>query len=223
MAKYHHKLKTSLVILCLLLAAFVASAVQAGGWAVITVEELPNHLVAGQPVYLTFSVRQHGFHQLTNLTPSVYAVKGQAKATATITKEGTTYRAKLTVPQPGDWTITIKSSFLNSDITLLPITALKSESESIPTYSQSERGRRLYVAKGCVACHQHDGAGSKALYPFAPNLTDKHYNDAHLARLLADPQKEIKYQSSTAKMPNLNLKQQEITALVAFLNAGKKV
>ena len=42
----------------LLLALPFAAAL--GGWATISVEDLPDYLVAGQPARLTFTVRQHG-------------------------------------------------------------------------------------------------------------------------------------------------------------------
>ena len=40
----------------LFLASLIAAAI--GGWAVITVEQLPDYVTAGQPVTLTFTVRQ---------------------------------------------------------------------------------------------------------------------------------------------------------------------
>src|SRR5262249_61471615 len=48
--------------------------VAAGGWAVVTLDDLPDAVVAGKPVTLTFTVRQHGHTPLDNLRPSIEAV-----------------------------------------------------------------------------------------------------------------------------------------------------
>ena len=42
-------------------AALLSLAASFGGWAVLTVENLPDQLIAGKPYNLTFSIRQHGF------------------------------------------------------------------------------------------------------------------------------------------------------------------
>lgn len=211
-------LKPLLVVLCATVAAFVAFQVHAGGWATITVADLPDHFVAGKATNLTFTVRQHGVRLMDDLTPSLEAVQGQDKATATVTRDRTNYHAQLTLPKPGAWTITMKSSFGTSDVTLPPIEAVAANVAAKPL-AQAERGRRLYAAKGCIGCHQHEGSGAKGGFPVAPNLTNKHYGDAYLTQLLADPKKVL---ASSKNMPNLNLKPQEIAALVAFINAGKK-
>lgn len=42
-----------------------------GGWATVTVEDLPDHVVAGRPVQLEFTVRQHGVEPVRGLEPEV--------------------------------------------------------------------------------------------------------------------------------------------------------
>src|SRR5215467_279784 len=49
----------------------IVTTVFAGGWAVITLNEFPEYAVAGKPVTLTFSVRQHGVTLLSNLQPVI--------------------------------------------------------------------------------------------------------------------------------------------------------
>ena len=56
-----------------------------GGWAVITVEDLPDYAVAGKPLTLSFMVRQHGMTVLTSLRPSVTAKAGEAEVAANAT------------------------------------------------------------------------------------------------------------------------------------------
>ncbi len=213
-------------VLLLVVAAFVAintqaGNVHAGGWATITVADLPDHFVAGQPANLSFTVRQHGVKLMDDLTPSLEAVNGQVKTSATITKEGANYHAKLTLPKSGEWTITIKSSFGPNDITLLPMQAVAANTVAKPV-AETERGRRLYVAKGCLQCHQHDGAGVNGRFLWATNLTSKHYRDAYLAQVLTAPEKALALTKNSQQMPNLNLKPNEVTALTAFINASKR-
>jgi hypothetical protein len=54
-----------------------------------------------------------------------------------------------------------------------------------------------------------------------PELTGKRYPPEFLHRFLADPAANATH-TGPFRMPNLGLKQQEIAALVAFLNAGRQ-
>ena len=56
-----------------------------GGWAVITVDMLPTHLVAGTPTSLGFTVRQHGVTPLSMLHPTVVMKSGRADLTVPAT------------------------------------------------------------------------------------------------------------------------------------------
>ncbi len=197
-----------------------AGNVHAGGWATITVADLPDHLVAGQPVQLSFTVRQHGVKLMDDLTPTLEAVHGAEKVTASVRRDGTNYHAKFTLPKPGAWAITIKSSFGPNDVSLLPIQAVASNA-AVKSLSEAERGRRLYVAKGCLQCHKNDNAGVNGRFPWASDLTSRHYPGNYLAQVLTNPEKALPSKDQ-ARMPNLNLKPQEVAALTAFINAGKK-
>ena len=65
----------------LLLSALMAHA---GGWAVITVDDLPDYVEAAKPVTLSFIVRQHGVTLLDQLTPSIRATSGRLTANGTV-------------------------------------------------------------------------------------------------------------------------------------------
>lgn len=207
------------VVLFATVAAFIVINVSAGGWATITVADLPDHFVAGQPINLSFTIRQHGVKLMDNLTPSLEAVKGTEKVVASVTRAGTNYQANFTLPKPGAWAITIKSSFGPNDITLLPMQAIEAN-RKVNALSDAERGQRLYVAKGCLQCHKNDNAGVNGRFPGATDLTNKHYSGAYLSQVLTDPQKVLA-PPKNAQMPNLNLQPHEIAALTAFLKAGK--
>ena len=194
---------------------FIPAPGPVGGWAVTTVEDLPDYVTVGAPAALTFTVRQHGREPLARLTPTVEAVSGKlrTKVSATPKAKAGQYAATLNLPQPGDWTITIHSGFHESKTTLLPIKAVAAGSVAPPALAETERGRRLYVAKGCVTCHSQ--------IPVGPALVGRQFPPDYLKKVLVDPQSLPALQGKPREMPNLQLKQPEITALVAYLNADK--
>jgi cytochrome c2 len=191
-----------------------------GGWAAITVEDLPDYGVVRQPLNLTFTVRQHGLTKLSNLEPRVEArgSGGTTAAVATPGKDAGQYTARLVLPQAGAWTITIHSGFGSSRVTLEPMPVIDASAQA-PVLAESERGRRLFVAKGCVTCHLHRDVSGSGVVAVGPELTSRRLAPEYLQRFLADPSMI----GSANKMPNLNLKQAEIAALIAFLNPDGQV
>jgi len=80
-------------------------------------------------------------------------------------------------------------------------------------------GKAMFLAKGCATCHHHAAlAGSGALGEGVPDLTTYRWNAEFLRSWLKDPA-AVK---PGTYMPTLNLKQDEIEALIAFLSAGAK-
>ena len=72
-------MRKSMLLLPLIgLAGAARTSHYLGGWAVVTVDDLPDYVVAGQPVRLSFVVRQHGMTPLDGLRPSVEARSGRA-------------------------------------------------------------------------------------------------------------------------------------------------
>lgn len=207
-----------------LLAAFAHSA---GGWAVVSVQELPEYAVAGSPVTLTYTVRQHGEELLGGLQGSVTGHAGSAKVHADAKGAGRNgyYAATLTLPNAGDWTLTIESGFRGkSKVKLLPIKVIAAGAQAPAPMTAEEKGRRLFVAKGCVTCHTHSDAkaevgGSEG----APELTGKKFAPTYLAEFLANPKIKPVSKPNAWQMPNLALQQGEISALVAFINSDRKV
>jgi mono/diheme cytochrome c family protein len=187
-----------------------------GGWAAITVEDLPDYGVVRQPLNLTFTVRQHGVTKLNNLEPRVEARTSgvTAAAVAEPGKEAGQYTARLVLPQAGEWTITIHSGFMTSRVKLLPMPVIEATAQAPAALPAAERGRRLFVAKGCVTCHLHRDVSGSGVVAVGPDLTSRRLAPEYLQRFLADPSMI----GSANQMPNLNLKQAEIAALIAFLN-----
>ena len=198
------------VLLILTIAAYV------GGWATITVEDLPEYVVAREPVNLTFTVRQHGATPLNGLKARVNATA------ATAGQKAGQYTATLTAPEAGDWTITIHSGFHSSSTTLMPLKVIEPGSRAPLVLPAAERGRRLFVAKGCVTCHLHRDVNPGSETRVGPEMTGRRYPAGYLGQFLANPAIASPRRSDTSLMPNLNLKQPEIAALVAFINAERQ-
>jgi cytochrome c2 len=191
-----------------------------GGWAAITVEDLPDYGVVRQPLNLAFTVRQHGVTKLNDLEPRVEArasAGATAGAVAQRSKEEGQYTARLVLPESGTWTITIHSGFGNSRVTLEPLQIIDAGAQPPAALSAADRGRRLFVAKGCVTCHLHRDVNGSGMIAVGPELTSRHLAPEYLQRFLADPS----ITGSANRMPNLNLKPTEIAALIAFLNKAE--
>ena len=188
-----------------------------GGWASVTLEDVPDYLVAGQPVTLTYTVRQHGEEPLSGLNTSIEARSGDLAATAPVTDAGKgRYTTTLNLSRPGDWTITITTGFWPRRVSLLPIKVIAA-GQAAPTLTDAARGQRLFMAKGCVTCHVHRDVPAEGV-KYGPELSDRRFDATELTQFLISPPKALRARGSTKMMPNLGLKPKEIAALVAFLN-----
>ena len=201
----------------LLFAPIPASSM--GGWAVVTVQDLPDFVVPGRSFDLVFSVTQHGVKPLDDLLPTVEFVNGDTRRTVpgVATAEKGRYRATVEFPRPGDWAVTINSGFGSSRVTLVPITAVQ-VAGALPSLPEAERGRRLFVAKGCVPCHTHAEAPAEQSWNVGPELTGRRYPEELLVRRLTDPKSVL----ADARMPNLHLRPAEIVSLTAFINMERQ-
>ena len=207
--------RRSLVVLVLLVSA--AAGVSAGGWSVITLADFPDYAMAGKPLTLTFSVRQHGQTLVSGLKPSVQASTPGAPPVvvrATPASRGGEYTATLDLDRVGDWSIVVDGGFNADDkarrynsIALPPLRVIRAESAPLVLFSEAERGAALMVTKGCVSCH---GPGGDR------DVTKRHLTAEHVKALLADPS------ARRIEMPNLGLKPAEISALASYLAPGRE-
>jgi cytochrome c551/c552 len=214
--------RSTLGVIGVATAIATIAAVRFGGWAVVTVESVPDYLVVGKATTLTFAIRQHAVTPMTDLTPEVVATSGRREITAKARNVGSgRYRADVSVPETGDWRIVINTGFGKSRGQLLPIKALAAEPATQVAMTDADRGRVLFAAKACITCHIHGGLDIKGDWnDFGPDLTDKRFAPQYLAQFLADP--SIKPAGPRGQMPRPDLRSPDIPLLVAFINSERK-
>jgi mono/diheme cytochrome c family protein len=208
----------------LALTLLAASALHAGGWAVVTIEELPGHVVAGTPVTLQYVVRQHGVTLLDGLAGSLEARLGAnvVRTPASAAAKKGRYTATITLPVAGQWTIDIDSGFLaKAGTTRIQLAAVNAGSAA-PVLPEVSRGQQLFAAKGCVTCHTHPEIAPlpSGLTLNGPRLGVRKYQPDFLRTFLANPP-AVRLSSGEWRMPNLDLDEEEIVSLAAFLTSKR--
>jgi len=103
-------------------AAALTAFAPMGGWATITADARPDSVLAGQPLKLSFIVKQHGVTPMSGLKPRI-ELRSEGRDTVRLMatplkKEAGRYTATLRFPAGGEWFINIHSSFGKSETTL---------------------------------------------------------------------------------------------------------
>ena len=195
-----------------------------GGWAVVTVTDLPAAYVAGQDVAFQFKVRQHGEEPFSGLSPEVL-ISTSASGTPQVfparpAAQRGTYIARFTVPQGERLYLSVKSAFRRGrPLPLLAQPVVRSAAE-VAAQPAAAHGRRLFVAKGCVTCHTKSEYEEFAAYEplkVGPDLTNRVFPADWVAAKLRDPASRG-VRGTDFQMPTLELNDTEIAALAAFLN-----
>ncbi len=100
----------------------------AGGWAVITVENLPGEVRAGENVHVEFSVRQHGRELTSLVTPVLRAHNPETGESflvnAAALKAKGYFAVDVVFPSEGTWQWSIDPIVLAGKLELLPLTVL---------------------------------------------------------------------------------------------------
>lgn len=241
MKKFARYTASLTVVLLFCLAGLLApQALHGGGWFVLTLDELPTTLTAGEPTVLAFVVRHHGRHRGDVADARLVATHVESGreivADAAAAGEPGAYAADVVFPLAGEWTW---NWVLPSWAMTIPMPALAVAPSSAPAEDggaiprllawlrmilapepalaspalDADYGRDLFLAKGCVTCHAHTAYPDVFSVGIGPDLT--HYQAApdFMADWLRDP-KALKPQTL---MPNLDLTDSEIQALTAFL------
>lgn len=198
-----------------LVSVLVAGLVGMGGWAVVSIQELPEYFVAGRPYTIEFKVRQHGKNLLNDLEPELIVRSGsnEQRIAAKAGSPGT-YAATFTAPANGPLTLTIKSGFGASNLQLYPAAVIAAGAKA-PGISPVNRGRALFIAKGCNACHTNSDLVDRPdnqQIKVGPELGGRGLARDYVMQKMANPKSEI--------MPNLGLSDAEISAIASFLTAS---
>ncbi len=202
-----------------------------GGWAVITVDQLPAALEAGGTTRVEFTLRQHGVTPLDDLAPTV-EIRGaggkRVEVPATPSGRPGSYAAQVPVPAAGPATIRIESGWGRgrlSQLTLLPLPVAGAGQLAAAT-SQYPRGEQLFVAKGCGTCHVNGdlpaAAAENQSLEVGPDLTGRQLEAGYLRQRLMDPQSLPPIGQRMVRMPNLGLSPAEVEALVAYLSGPRQ-
>jgi hypothetical protein len=121
----YSKIRIALVLTLILALAF-AIPVFAGGWAIITLDEMPTDVVAGEPLTIGFTVLQHGQTPMTGLSPTISAgLYQKANLVADAEPDGKPghYTATLTFPKEGDWNWSIQAFTMSQKMPTLNVAA----------------------------------------------------------------------------------------------------
>jgi mono/diheme cytochrome c family protein len=113
--------------------------------------------------------------------------------------------------------VIIAAGLLVSSAGFISARAEEKPVEATQSSAAVQLGQKLFVAKGCVTCHTHAGAPNRGNIStdVGPNLTEYSASPDYLRVWLKDPQA---VKPNNTEMPNLELKESEIEALIAFLN-----
>jgi hypothetical protein len=209
------------------LLSFVA-VTHAGFGSIITVRDFPEFAVAGKPLNLTFKVwvpSEEPLHQLRAWVTATSTKETVAKVYAKPGPGPEEFTVALTLPEPGDWSVEI-----DDNSKLPPLKVIAPGAVAPPPFPLTDRGRQLFVVKGCNACHLRNGPTDG--YTYGPDLTGKRFPPDYLRRFLTDPSitpvpDEVCNRAGTIcgspyAMPSLDLKKPEIEALVVFINSSGK-
>lgn len=185
-----------------------------GGWAVVTVKDLPEYYVAGQEYTIEFQVRQHGRNLLTGLEPRLVVASSQRRlgglmggkdetVIPAVARGNGTYAVTFTAPAVERLFLTIKSGFGPSEARI-PAQPVVRRGTATPVVTAAQRGEVLFTAKGCNVCHQDIQVG--------PALMGRQLARDVVVQKIKNPNSQV--------MPDLGLSDAEANAIAAFLASG---
>jgi len=225
-------MRRALGVLAIAVLLTAATPAAFGGWAVVTLQDVPEYLEAGKTTTLSFKIRQHGRTLLDDRSPTVTMLDPDASLLSRLFKrrsvratrgtEPGLYEATIMPSDTGDVRLIINTGLFNWKAKLLPI-RIVAAGESLPPMAPRERGRQLFAAKGCVTCHaKHDEAAfaDHDVVAVGPDLTGRTYPEEWLATKIGDPGQN-RVAAGGIVMPRLELDRPDIAALVRFINGNQ--
>jgi hypothetical protein len=198
--------------------AVIAGLVAMGGWAVVTVKDLPEYFVAGQQYTIEFQVRQHGRTLLSGLRPELVIAAPATRELvipAIARSAAGTYAVSFTAPAAGDVRLTIRSGFGNNELRLYPQTVVAAGG-SRAALAARDRGQMLFVAKGCNTCHANSDLTDRPenqVITVGPELGGRHLAREYVIQKVKTPASQI--------MPDLGLSDADVAAIAVFLSGDR--
>ena len=121
-------LRRVIFLVGVLMLLLPVGAALAGGWVVITLDTLPGQIHSGEPVALSFVVRQHGQTPTHSVSPVVRAMNAdtgeQIRVDAEAALELGRYVAEVNFPSGGVWEWSISAEPFPQTATFAPLTVL---------------------------------------------------------------------------------------------------
>jgi hypothetical protein len=112
--------------LTLLMSLIIVVPAFAGGWAVITLDELPSNVIAGEPLTVGFTVLQHGITPMTDIQPTITAKLSDGEKMVVPAEpkgEPGHYVATLTFPKEGNWEWSVQAFTMDQRMPVLKVAA----------------------------------------------------------------------------------------------------
>lgn len=140
------------IALALLLTSVLIA--QAGGWAVITVDELPTQIAAGQAFSIGFTVRQHGQTPRSDLKPIVRFKRSDAQESFQVAaqrqgEEGH-YTAEITFPSAGQWDWSVDIEQFGMITQPMPMLTVQATPVAAPARAQPPALARILELIGAI-------------------------------------------------------------------------
>lgn len=95
------------LMITILMALLNSGSAFAGGWAVVSLDELPSQIYVDQPVIVRFMVRQHGVKPVSGIDTMIVATHSKSGEIMSFAgkslREDGLYTAELVFPISGEW------------------------------------------------------------------------------------------------------------------------
>jgi hypothetical protein len=211
-----HRLSEIAKIMLLVVTILGGPASHAGGWATAVLSELPEFAVRNEPVTVTFAIKQHGIQPLKALSIRISANNistGENRNFGVSELRDGLYTSELNFPSPGTWDWEIKTGWPGPSA-MPRIEVIEPSEVWTQEITRYQKGASVFVAKGCITCHKNtriqlDNAISLQI---GIDLTHYRASPKFLRQWLKNP-RSVRPASA---MPDQNLSQDDIDALVAF-------
>jgi hypothetical protein len=125
------RIAVAAAMLAVLCVGLVAGIAQAGGLAKVTMLSTPKQVVAGKAIEVSFAVEpQFPMAKDRKVEPMVTATCGErvVRLNAVPLKTAGHYKAVFSLPEAGDWVITVDSRYCETRMKPLTLTAGKAKS-----------------------------------------------------------------------------------------------